>query len=49
MQLTPVTASPSLPLHTADEAHTVQTNEDLTYQAMTVVAILLVLGSIWIF
>ncbi len=49
MQLTPLTASPSVPVHTGDEAHSAQTTEDTAYQAMTVVAILLVLGSIWVF
>ena len=49
MQLTPLTASPSMPVQADDEAQSVLTTEDLAYQAMTVVAILLVLGSICIF
>jgi hypothetical protein len=37
-----------MPVHSDEQAHSEQT-EDLAYQAMTVVAILLVLASIWIF
>jgi hypothetical protein len=48
MQFTPLTASVSMPVHTGEQEQSQQT-EDLAYQAMTVVAILLVLASIWIF
>ena len=48
MQFTSLTARFSMLVHPGGQAHSEQT-EDLAYQAMTVVAILLVLASIWIF
>jgi hypothetical protein len=48
MQPSPQTASSSVPEQTMG-AKPSRTCEDLIYQAVTVVAILLLLGSIWVF
>lgn len=48
MQTSPPTASTSMPASGGEQARSRQV-EDLVYQAVTVAAILMVLGSIWVF
>ncbi len=48
MQATPQIASASLPAP-AEEAVQPRKAEDLAYQAVTIAAILLLLGSLWLF
>jgi hypothetical protein len=48
MQTSPQAASISMPAFTGGRAHSLHP-EDLAYQAMTVAAVLLVLGSLWVF
>ena len=48
MQPSPQTASISMPAPPVEQARSGQT-EDWVYQAVTVAAILLVLGSLWVF
>ena len=47
MQTSSQPASSSVPTHTANAAPS--RKEDLLYQAVTVVAVLLLLGSLWVF
>jgi hypothetical protein len=48
MQSSPKTASTFVPAPTAGSTQS-RKAEDLTYQAVTVAAILLLLGSLWVF
>jgi hypothetical protein len=45
----PYFQSAPTPLSAADESTYNRKNEDLIYQAVTVAAMLLVLGSLWVF
>ena len=48
MHTSPQTATTSLPAPSGRNAHARKT-EDLAYQAVTVAAIVVVLGSLWVF
>lgn len=48
MQTSPQAASTSVPTHRNAPAGT-RTHEDLMYQAVTIAAVLLLLGSLWVF